>query len=161
MNGTATIGRKRFVAGFALIGFAVLLPIAALLFPVFGLPSPSSNLLVALLVAGAPEMLCLAAIALLGQEGFPNFGDRFRAVSTGAGVAPVASKMRYYGGLVYCLLNTLPISLYAYAPHWMPGEPAKYLILAVTDLGFILSVFLMGGEFWEKFRRLFIWEGRA
>jgi hypothetical protein len=31
----------------------------------------------------------------------------------------------------------------------------------IADLGFILSVFLMGGEFWEKFRRLFIWEGKS
>jgi len=159
MNDTRAIGRKRFVAGFALIGCAVLLPFAALLFPVFGLPSPSSSLLVGLLVAGVPEMLSLVAIALLGREGFPRPGGRFRASS--AGVAQPVSKLRYYAGLVYCLLNSLPISLYAYAPQWMPGEPAKYFILVATDLGFILSVFLMGGEFWEKFRRLFIWEGKA
>jgi len=63
--------------------------------------------------------------------------------------------------LTYCVLNGLPITLYAYAAEWMPGGPTKYFILAITNLGFICNVFLMGGEFWEKFRRLFIWEGKA
>lgn len=138
-------------AGFALLGLAICLPVAALLFPVFGLPSASSSLLVGLLIAGTPEILCLGAIALLGREGFPKLG----------GNAASASRLRYYGGLVYCLLNGLPISLYAYAPQWMPEGSTRYIILAAADLGFIFSVFLMGGEFWEKFRRLFIWEGKA
>ncbi len=137
--------------GLVLLGLSVCLPVATLLFPVFGLPSASSNLLVSLLIAGAPEMLCLGAVALLGSAGLPRFHRD----------AAPASRLRYYGGLVYCVLNTLPISLYAYAPHLMPGGSARYFILSITDLGFILSVFLMGGEFWEKFRRLFVWEGKA
>jgi hypothetical protein len=138
-------------AAIALLVLAVMLPIAGLLFPVFGLPSASSNLLVGLLIAGVPEMLCLMGVALLGRSGFPK---------RGAVPAP-ASRFRYYGGLAYCLLNGLPLGLYAYAPEWMPGGAAKYIILAVADIGFVLSVLLMGGEFWEKFRRLFIWEGKA
>lgn len=133
----------------ALLGCAVVLPLAALLFPVVGLPAASSSVLVGFLVAGGPEILCLAAIALLGREGFPKFGSK------------PASRWRYYSGLIYCLLNGLPISLYAYAPHWMPGGMTKYFILVMTDIGFVISVFLMGGEFWEKFRRLFVWEGKG
>jgi len=58
------------------MGSAVLLPIAALLLPVFGLPSASTNLLVSLLIAGTPEVLCLVAIAVLGREGFPKLAAR-------------------------------------------------------------------------------------
>lgn len=143
--------RWSYWAGFALLGLAICLPVAALLFPAFGLPPASSSLPVGLLIVGMPEILCLGGIVLLGREGFPKFG----------GYAAPASQLRYYGGLVYCLLNGLPISLYAYAPQWMPGGPARYIILAAADLGFIFSVFLMGGEFWEKFRRLFIWENKT
>jgi hypothetical protein len=28
------------------------------------------------------------------------------------------------------------------------------------DLAFVVSVFLMGGEFWEKVRRIFVYEGK-
>jgi hypothetical protein len=138
-------------AGLALLVLAVFLPIAALLFPVLGLPSASSSLLVGLLIAGVPEMLCLAGVALLGRGGL----SKREAIPT------PASRLRYYGGRAYCLLNGLPLGLYAYAPEWMPGGATKYIILAVADIGFVLSVLLKGGEFWEKFRRLFIWEGKA
>ena len=145
MRQTALLHR----VGITLLALSVCLPIAALLFPAVGLPSAASSLWVGLFVAGTPELVCLAAIALLGQDGFRRLGCR----------ATSASRLRYYGGLAYCLLNTLPITLYAYAPHVMPEAPTKYFILAATDLGFVLSIFLMGGEFWEKFRRLFVWEG--
>lgn len=138
-------------AGLGLLGLAIGLPVAALLFPLFGLPSASSSILVGLLIAGVPEMLCLSAVAMLGREGFPKFGTEPASVS----------RLRYYGALTFCLLNGLPITLYAYAPQWMPGGATRYFLLVIADLGFILSVFLMGGEFWEKFRRLFIWESKS
>ena len=141
--------------GFVLLAAAVVLPVATLLFPLVGLPSAASNLAVGLLVAGVPEVLCLAAVALLGRAGFEAIGGRTLPRSA---ASVRAEKARYYGALVYCGLNTLPIALYAYAPAAMPGGTAKLVILAATDLGFVLSVLLAGGQFWEKFRRLFVFE---
>ena len=37
---------------------------------------------------------------------------------------------------------------------------AETYVLAAMDLAFVVSVFLMGGEFWEKVRRIFVYEGR-
>ena len=54
----------------------------------------------------------------------------------------------------------LPFYLYGYFPNIMPAGYARIYILAGSDLSFILSIFLMGGEFWEKLRRLFVWEGK-
>jgi len=33
--------------------------------------------------------------------------------------------------------------------------------LALGDLAFIISMFIMGGEFWDKVRRIFVWEGKV
>jgi len=52
------------------MALAVLLPILALLVPLLGLPVAQSALLAGGLVAGAPEVLCLLAVALLGKENF-------------------------------------------------------------------------------------------
>jgi hypothetical protein len=155
MRGTAADVRLRIRAGLTLLASSVVVPVAALLFPAFGLPSASSSLFVGLLVAGVPEMLCLAAVALLDREGFDALHAGFRRRPAGSAAV---SRLRYYGGLVYCGLNTLPIALYAYVPSAMPGGGAKYVILAATDLGFVLALLLTGGPFWEKFRRLFVWE---
>jgi len=46
-------------------------------------------------------------------------------------------------------------------PSWMPAGDNRIVILAAADVAFILSIFVMGGEFWEKFRRLFVWEGKV
>ena len=43
----------------------------------------------------------------------------------------------------------------------MPAGNSRIVVLAAADLAFILSIFVMGGEFWEKFRRLFVWEGKV
>ncbi len=71
--------RARYWGGLVLLAACVLLPVAALLFPWWGLPAASASLPVGLMIAGAPEMLCLAAIALLGDEGY----DRLRGAGPG------------------------------------------------------------------------------
>jgi len=43
----------------------------------------------------------------------------------------------------------------------MPTGPDKLLLLAGFDLACIVSVFVMGGEFWGKFRSLFVWDGKC
>lgn len=132
---------------------ALALPVGAVVLALTGFPVTSSPLAAFLLVGGLPEILCLLAIAVLGR-------DHFRSAFRPLGSAP-ASRTRYYAGLMGCLLNGLPLLLYAYTPSLMPAGTNKYLILATADFVFIYSVFLMGGEFWEKFRRLFIWEGKS
>ncbi len=72
-----------------------------------------------------------------------------------------ASRTRYYVGLAIVLVSWLPAYFYAYLPQFMPGGNARIYILAGMDLAFVASVFLMGGEFWQKVRRIFIYEGRV
>src|SRR5258707_10006388 len=50
--------------------------------------------------------------------------------------------------------------IYAYSPALMPQGDARIYLLAAMDLAFVVSVFLMGGEFWEKVRRIFVYEGK-
>ncbi len=149
--------RKR--ACYILIGLAILLPVGALVYTAFWPSTPPFKVLTGLLVVGAPEILFLVAVALLGKEGIQNIKAIFRSPAPDDTIT--VSKLRYYSGLVYCLLNGLLVSLYAYVPQWMPAAPTQYYILALTDICFILGIFLMGGEFWEKFRKLFIWEGKT
>ena len=70
-------------------------------------------------------------------------------------VKPV-SKPRYYIGLTISVVSLVPFYLYGYLPHLMPAGDARIYILAGSDLSFLVSVFLMGGEFWDKLRRLFV-----
>ena len=57
-------------------------------------------------------------------------------------------------------MSWLPAYIYAYAPALTPQGDARIYLLAAMDLSFVVSVFLMGGEFWEKVRRIFVYEGK-
>ena len=137
------------------------LPFCALLIPLLDLPAAQSALIAGALVAGAPEVLMLLAVALLGRQNFDRIvGTAKKFLFTTFFSTPV-SRGRYYVGLAICLLSFVPIYVAGYVPSWMPAGHGRIAILASADLAFILSFFVMGGEFWEKFRRLFVWEGKV
>lgn len=151
----------RFVAGVSVLGLAMALPFCALLIPLLDLPVAQSALIAGALVAGAPEVLMLLAVALLGRQNFDRIvGAAKKFLFTTFFSTPV-SRGRYYAGLTICLLSFVPIYVAGYVPSWMPAGNGRIAVLAAADLAFIFSFFIMGGEFWEKFRRLFVWEGRV
>jgi hypothetical protein len=140
---------------------AVIMPLSAVFVPALGLPTAQSALVAGLLVAGGPEVFCILAIALLGKETFGYFAHRAKSAFRRAVLDRPASKARYYTGLAIILLSWLPAYIYAYFPAAVPGGNARIYILAGMDLAFVASVYLMGGEFWEKVRRIFIYEGKV
>jgi hypothetical protein len=111
------------------------------------------------LVAGVPEVLCIVAVGLLGQETFQYLTHKAKSAFRRALVDTPASKARYYLGLAIMLVSWIPAYLYAYFPAALPGGNMRIYILAGMDLAFVASIFLMGGEFWEKVRRIFVYDG--
>jgi hypothetical protein len=150
----------RFYSGVTAIVLAVVMPLCAFLVPMLGLPTAQSAVLVGVLVAGGPEVLCILAVALLGKDTFQYFTHQAKRVFRRALLDAPASMGRYYIGLAIMLVSWLPAYLYAYFPASLPSGYARIYILAGMDLAFVASVFLMGPEFWEKVRRIFIYEGK-
>jgi hypothetical protein len=149
------------VAGISVLGLAMVLPLAALLVPLLDLPVAQSAFIAGALVAGAPEVLMLLAVALLGRQNFDRIvGAAKKFLFTTFFSSPV-SRARYQAGLAVCLLSFIPLYVAGYVPSWMPAGNGRIAILAAADLAFIFGFFIMGGEFWEKFRRLFVWEGKV
>jgi hypothetical protein len=161
MAPTDSTANWRFVAGVSVLGLSMLLPLAALVVPFLGLPVAQSALIAGALVAGAPEVLMLLAVALLGRQNFDRIVAAAKRFLFTAFFSTPVSRGRYYAGLAICLLSFVPIYVAGYAPSWMPAGNGRIAILAAADLAFIFSFFIMGGEFWEKFRRLFVWEGKV
>jgi hypothetical protein len=150
----------RFYAGMTAMALAVIMPLSALVVPVLGLSTTQSALLAGVLLAGGPEVLCILAVALLGKETFLYLAHRAKTALRRAVIDQPASRARYYAGLVVILLSWLPAYIYAYSPALLPQGNARIYLLAAMDLAFVVSVFLMGGEFWEKVRRIFVYEGK-
>jgi hypothetical protein len=150
----------RFYAGMTALALSCIVPLSAFLVPLLGLSTAQSALLAGVLVAGVPEVLCILAVALLGKDAFQFVAHRAKSVLRRLLLGPV-SKARYYAALTVVMVSWLPAYLYAYLPGTMPGDNVRITILAGADLAFVASVVLMGGEFWEKVRRIFVYEGRG
>lgn len=150
----------RFYTGMAALIVSLVMPAFAFLVPLLELPAAQSVVIVGLLIAGGPEIIGLIGIALLGRNAFQYFTYQAKRAFRSAVLATRVSKKRYYIGLSINMMSWIPLYLFGYFQTWLPSGDARIYILASAGLCFILSMFIMGGEFWEKFRRLFIWEGK-
>lgn len=126
------------------------------------LPVATKTALSGLLVFGLPQLLTVIAIAIVGKSGFHYLMERLFGAAKKLGPPAHVSRLRYRIGLVMLFLP-LAVSLLEpyitllvvneHLPHWAYG--------AVDDTLFLTSFFVLGGEFWDKVKALFIYEARA
>ena len=144
-----------FVAGF----------LSPLLIPVV----TSSNLsigwkttLTGLLALGIPELFMIIAAAVAGKEGFKYIKSKIFSFLKKHGPPDTVSKIRYRIGLVLFLIPIIIGWLLPYFTQLIPSyEQNKYLISVAGDVVLITSLFVLGGDFWDKLRSLFVYEARA
>ncbi|MDQ7824409.1 MAG: hypothetical protein RDV48_16525 [Candidatus Eremiobacteraeota bacterium] len=148
-----------FYTGITMLFLSLVLPLFALLVPLLRLPTVLAALISGAFLVGGPEVLAILAVAFLGKNTFDYFIYIIKSGVLKILFPATVSKARYYTGLFLFLASSIPIYFYGYAPHVMPQGMARITILAASDLTFFASMFVMGGEFWEKMRRIFIWEG--
>ncbi|MGB5631938.1 MAG: hypothetical protein WBM44_06495 [Waterburya sp.] len=126
-----------------------------------GLPIGWKNFLSALLLFGIPEAGILVSIVILGKSGFNYLrGLVFGSIRRYA-LPQTVSRPRYRLGLVLFLLPLIYGWLSPYLPLLLHGyEPTRFWAF-VGDLLLFVSLFLLGGDFWDKLRALFVWEERV
>ena len=72
------------------------------------------------------------------------------------------SKTRYNIGLFMFALPFVPSYVMAYAPHLLPELAAfRVYVNIFFDLVFLSSLFVLGGDFWDKLRSLFTYTAKA
>jgi hypothetical protein len=117
--------------------------------------------LTGLLIAGIPELGMLIAVAIMGKPGFNYLTGGIKrhlgAFMARHGPAQVVSARRYKIGLIIFLIPILFGWIAPYAEHHIPGYESNQLVYAfVGDLLLVTSLFVLGGEFWDKLRSLFV-----
>jgi hypothetical protein len=138
------------------------LPLLIPLVSALPVPVATRTALSGLLVLGLPQLLTVIAIALVGKSGFHYLKEQLFGAAKKLGPPVHVSRTRYRIGLVM-LFFPLALSLlepyfallavHEHLPHWVFG--------AVGDTLFLASFFVLGGEFWDKVKALFIYEARA
>ncbi|KJH83575.1 transporter suffix domain-containing protein [Stutzerimonas stutzeri] len=153
----------RFKLGIALL---CLMPILWLLLPLAAAADVPGSTIAAL--TGAlfivNKVLLLLVIAVMGKAGFQELKQHlFRHVSGFATSADVeVSPTRHRIGMVMFCLPLLSSFLEPYIDALAPGlRPNSWALQLLGDVLLIGSFFVLGGNFWEKLRALFIRRARV
>ena len=147
----------RFWVGVAFFVLGLVTPLFVPLVAVTDLSGEMKATLSVLLLIGGPELLWLAAAATMGKSGFTYM--RGKAFGYAKRLAPpkAVSGTRYRLGLVMFMLPLLAGWLAPYGAHLIPAYGDYRLAIAgAGDLLFLTSLFVLGGEFWDKLKGLFI-----
>jgi len=152
--------RFRLGAAIFIIGFCspALIPLVTAL----DLPLKWKATISGALAVGIPDLFSIIAIAIMGKPGFLHLKEIIGKLIKKYGPPESVSHTRYRIGLVMFTIPLLMAWLLPYFGHLISIYRENMLLFSVTgDLIFISSVFVLGGEFWDKLQALFIYGAKA
>jgi hypothetical protein len=160
-SGTRPTGNQppkgRLIFGAAIFIIGVLSPVFIPLVVTSGLPEWLIAILSGLLAFGIPELFMIIAVAILGKDGFTFLRSKLGTFLKPLAPPDEVSRIRYNVGLVLFCLPLISAFLSPYLDlkfHFLEDIP--FYINVITDLMIITSLFVLGGNFWDKLRALFI-----
>jgi hypothetical protein len=126
------------------------------------LPTETKALLSGLLFLGAPEIFSVISIVFLGKTGFNFIKSKIFYFLKQAVPRGEVSRMRYKLGLFMLLFHAIYANLIFYAPNVIIGYSEYHITMnLVAEFLFLVTLFVLGGDFWEKLRALFIYDAKA
>ena len=150
------LGVVVFIAGWGLA--LALLPVVQNSDLASGLKATLSGIL----LLGVPKVFLVIAIAIMGKPGFAYLksliGGHLRRFAPPATVSP----LRYRIGLILLVSIIVLSSIGDYLVDALPLRQQHPIAVAMTgDLLILVSLFLLGGDFWDKLRALFVREAKV
>jgi len=152
----------RFRGGLTVLVVGWLTPLLVPVVVATDLPTEWKTVLSGLLMVGIPEIFTVAAVAILGKPGFNLIKERIFGFLKRHGPADEVGRTRYRIGIVMFVVPILFGWLAPYGPDRVVGQEVQSLwVNLIGDLMFLASFFVLGGDFWDKLRALFLREAKA
>ena len=155
--------KRRLYTGGAIFVIGFLSPLLVPLVTASPLPVGWKTAISGLLLVGVPELAMLIAVAVMGKDGF-NYLKQLIFGFLGKHFAPPesVSLIRYRIGL---MLFTIPL-LFGWVAPYISGyfplfEEHRLQFAIIGDLLLFSSLFVLGGEFWDKLRALFVHKAKV
>ncbi len=154
--------KLRFYLGLGCFILSWILPLFGFIIARLKVPLAVKATIIGLLTVGGPEILGILAVVCLGKENLLAIKDKILAVLRLIKPTAAVSRGRYRLGLLMFLLPIIPTYIMAYAPQWLPDHsPQRLYVNLAADFLFLASLFVLGGDFWDKLRALFVYDARA
>jgi hypothetical protein len=159
--------KSRLIAGAAILAGALVVKIVGpALIVSSDLPTAWKTGLTAALFIIVPKILIVSIVFLLGKAGFAYLKSVIYK-GVGRALAPLAppkqvSRTRYRIGLVLFTVALLEAWLFPYLERNFPGLVERHRVWDwFSDGVLIASIFVLGGDFWDKLRALYIHGARV
>lgn len=121
------------------------------------LPKTWKTLLSGLLVFGIPDLMIVISIAILGKQGFRYLRSKVTGTLKRYLFPETVTPFRYYIGLTLFILPLILGWIIPYFPTLVPNyESHRFILSFIGDVMLIISFLVLGGNFWDKIRSLFI-----
>ena len=152
----------RFRLGLIILVFGWLSPLCIPVITATELPTRWKTIISGLLAVGIPEVFTVAAIAIMGKSCYNLIKERIFSFLKKHGPPDRVSLTRYRIGLVMFGLPVVFGWLGPYGVHLIPGyEAHRFVVSLIGDVMFVASLFVLGGDFWDKIRALFVYDARV
>ena len=152
----------RFKTGVALFVLGLICPVFVPLVVATGLPASWKAILSGALALGIPEVLWLAAVAIMGKTGFDYLKQRVFGFLKRHAPPEQVSRTRYRIGLVLFMVPVIFGWAHPYVATVVETLTEYRIAVGVGgDVLLLVSLFVLGGGFWDKVRALFVHGARA
>ena len=151
----------RLKLGIALLLLGLVMPAGAVLVAGTDWPVAVKTVVSGILLFGL-EIMIIPAVAVMGKESSDRIVGRAKGVLKTLKPAGNVGRTRYTIGLVMLFGPLLFAWIASYAPSWLPQDyAARVWVNPALDLAIVASLFVLGGDFWDKLRALFLYEARV
>ena len=152
----------RLKLGIGLLALSIILPVAGVpLVALVGLSAGRVATISGALLAGA-EVIGVVAVAVMGKSGYAYIKNHVFRFLKQHGPPAEVGRTRYTVGLVMFAVPFIFGWLAPYANNLIPGYPGNEFAYAIIgDVLLLSSLFILGGDFWDKLRALFVHGAKA
>ena len=107
-------------------------------------------------------LMKIGSVAILGKPSYAWINYQMHYFYHKVAKPHQITPLRYNFGLILFVLPFLPNYMISFMPHLIPiSLQTRYIIIMASDLVFLSSLFVLGGDFWDKLRALFIYKAKA
>ena len=148
---------KKLICGLVVFVLAFSAPLLIPLIIKLNISTALKTIISGTLIFGIPELGMLLAVIILGKDGFVYLKSQIffwmkKTVSSGT-----VSRTRYHIGIMIFSVTLILGFLIPYINYFLPAaiQGYQYLYTFSADLLFFISLFILGGNFWDKLKSLF------
>lgn len=151
----------RLVIGIILLVIGLILPLGIYPLSASSLSAEVKTVLGTVLFFGF-EIMAIPAVAIMGKENFERIMAKVKGWFGKLKPSGNVGRVRHAIGILLFILPVLPTYMMAYANKWLPeGDTWRLYVNLCADGMFLTSLFVLGGDFWDKLRALFVREARV